>query len=164
MRFIRELLSLQMKILYHTLHQNARTFSFSFSGSYTRRFLKTRHSCQLYTTGPGPPWRFNSKRVTGQVDGDSPRGNSRDSERHWRRDRPLDQKLRQKAQEIFNGWKRGSGTMHAQTCMVPLGNFHGWTSASAWLDFPKCMVPLPALHGWAEKPQSTGQNVTHIRQ
>ena len=41
--------------------------------------------------------------------------------------------------------------MHAQTCMVQLGNLHGWTSQLAWFSSPKCMVPLPALHGWTKK-------------
>ena len=60
----------------------------------------------------------------------------------------------QKVEESSNGWKRGSGTLHSRTCMVPLGNLHGWTRASAWLDFPKCMVALPALHGWTFKARS----------
>ena len=43
---------------------------------------------------------------------------------YWRRDGPLGQNPCQKVEEIVNGWKRASGTMHTQTCMVPLGNLH----------------------------------------
>ena len=66
----------------------------------------------------------------------------------------------QKVKGSFNGWKRGSGTKHARTCMVTHGNMHGWTRASAWLDLPKCMVPLPALHGWTFNARSACQNDT----
>ena len=55
--------------------------------------------------------------------------------------------------------------MHAQTCMVQLGNLHGWTSQLAWFSSPKCMVPLPALHGWTKKGSSRHcdpQHSTHI--
>ena len=67
--------------------------------------------------------------------------------------------LCKKVQEIFNGWKRTSGTMHTRKCMVPLGNLHGWTRASAWFRSPKCMVPLPALHGWTQKDRFWHQKV-----
>ena len=61
---------------------------------------------------------------------------------YWRRDGPLRQNPCQKVEEIFNGWKRASGTMHTQTCMVPLGNLHGWTFRSAWFRFRRCMDGL----------------------